>query len=233
MKLSDFKGVFKKTILTIESIENPYGDYFSIKLKPTSEMSWHPGEHGIFTLPNIKVEGKKWRGFSIASIEKEGFVLLGTRTGKEISSFKQALLGMKKGERVSIRGPFGWFKLQDESSPMVLFASGVGVTPIRGLLKELEDSNKRDVEIIYASSSYYLYGEEIGKIADKNLKIVLHKITSAEESVKKIEELAKKYGNRAYYYNSGKPKVLKAVKKQLKALNIRGNRIIDDSFLGY
>ncbi|EDP68713.1 hypothetical protein CAT7_11015 [Carnobacterium sp. AT7] len=39
-----------------------------------------------------KIEGRKYRLFSAAFIPEEGVILVGTRTGKEISSFKQSLL---------------------------------------------------------------------------------------------------------------------------------------------
>ena len=233
MKISDFKGLFKKSVVTVESIENPYEDYYSIKFKVEPGTVWEPGEHGIFKLINNKVEGKKWRAFSVASIPSEGVVLIGTRTGKEISSFKKELINMKKGDKVAMTGPFGWFKLQDQSSPLVLFASGVGVTPIRALLKYIEKSSKREVEVVYASNDFYLYGEELEAIAANNPKITLHKTVSIVETSNKLEELAKKYNNGAFYYNSGSPATLKAVKSQLKKLGIKGTRIIDDSFMGY
>lgn len=77
-----------------------------------------------------KIEGRKYRLFSIASIPEEWFILVGTRTGKEISSFKQSLLMMKPNEKVALRGPFGWLKIQDETSPIVMFPSRVGITSI-------------------------------------------------------------------------------------------------------
>lgn len=232
MKLSDFRGLFKKLEATIESIENPYGDYYSIKLKFPSDANWIAGEHGIFTLPSNKVEGKKWRAFSIASTYKEGVMMIGTRTGENISGFKKELIGMKTGDKVSIRGPFGWFKLQDDVSPLVMFASGVGVTPIRALLKELENSS-RNINVVYASNDFYLYGEEIEAIASNNPNITLHKVEKRKEVSESIEKLGKKYGNKAYYYNSGSPKAIKSVKTQLKNLGVKGSRVIDDSFLGY
>ena len=109
--------------------------HYTVKLKNDTGLTWVPGEHGIFTLPSKKIEGRKYRLFSIASIPEEGFILLGTRTGKEISSFKQALLTMKPNEKVALRGPFGWLKIQDETSPIVMFANGVGIALIRALLK--------------------------------------------------------------------------------------------------
>ena len=43
-----------------------------------------------------KIDGKKWRAFSIASTQKEDVILLGTRTGKTPSSFKKALIRLKQ-----------------------------------------------------------------------------------------------------------------------------------------
>lgn len=214
MGFDDIKGVVKQDELPIESIENPYGDYYIVKIRNDVGLTWVPGEHGIYTLPHKSIEGRKYRLFSVASIPEEGFLLIGTRTGKETSSFKKALLNMRPGEKITIRGPFGWMKVKDETSPFVMFASGVGITPFRALLKQLELDTCRPIEVVYSSSKYYLFGEEIESIAQNNPMIHLHKMTSREEMTAKLDELALKYGDTAYYFNSGSPAVLKFVKKR-------------------
>lgn len=233
MKITDFKGLFKKSVATVESVENPFEDYYVIKLNPALGVTWNPGEHGIFKLSDKSIKGKKWRGFSVASIQEEGFMLLGIRTGKEVSSYKKHLIEYKKGDKVSLTGPFGWFKIQDETSALVLFASGVGVTPIRALIKSLEHNENRPIEVVYASNKFYLFGDEMDQIAEKNPKIILHKTVNTEETQMKLDELSTKYDNNAYYYISGSPSVLKSVKKKLKSKGIKNNRIINDSFIGY
>lgn len=232
MDFKDIKGVVKKGEFPIESIENPYGDYYIIKIKNDVNLTWIPGEHGIYTLPNKKIEVRKYRLFSVASIPEEGFLMIGTRTGKNISGFKKALITMKPNEKISLRGPFGWLKIKDETSPIVLFASGVGVTPIRALLKQLEFNTNRAIEVVYSSSGYYLFGDEIEQIAINNPMIQLHKLSSREETAVKLNALADKYGNTAYYYNSGAPAVLRSAKKQFMEKGIKKNRIISDTFLG-
>ena len=232
MKFNDIKGVIKKGEFPVESIENPYGDYYTIKLKIDAGLTWIPGEHGVFTLPSKKIEGRKYRLFSIASLPEEGFILIGTRTGEEISSFKQALLTKMPNEKVTMRGPFGWLKIQDETSPIVMFASGVGITPIRALLKQLEFNTNRPIELVYSSSGYYLFGDEIETIARNNSMIQLYKMASRKETAAKLDELADRYGNAAYYYNSGASVVLKSVKKQYIEKGIKKNRIISDTFIG-
>lgn len=233
MKITDLKGIFKTSILTMVKVENKYGDYYQITMKPESGVTWNPGEHGIFKLPDAKVKGKKWRVFSIASIPKEGVMIIGTRTGKDISSFKKALIAMKEGDQVSIRGPFGWFKVQDASSPMVMVAGGVGITPIRALLKQLEKDQARPIEVLYSSSDYHLFDDDIQAMASKNKKIVIHKTHSREETQAALASLVAKYKGQAYYFLSGSQPFIKGIKKQITGSGVKGNRVINDPFIGY
>lgn len=232
MKLSDFKGLFKKSTLTVESIENTYGDYYLIKLKPKPGTVWLPGEHGIFKLPGVRIEGKKWRAFSVASIPEEGVITIATRTGKEISNFKKSLISMKKGDSVAITGPFGWFKVQDSSSPIVMAAGGVGITPMRSLLKQLEKEKTRPIDLVYASSDYYLFEKEIQAIVARNEQITLHKTLSSTETKSALDALITQYKGDAYYYISGSQKFIAGIKKQIKDQGVKGKRIINDPFLG-
>jgi ferredoxin-NADP reductase len=233
MKLSDFKGLFKKSIATIESIENPFDDYYIVKLKPSPSTRWAPGEHAIFKLPEAKVEGKKWRAFSIASVTSEGHILLGMRTGKEISSFKKALINSKKGTKVKVTGPFGWFKVQDATSPIVMVAGGVGITPIRALLKQLESDTARPISLVYAAMDNYLFGEELEGIAKANPQITLIKTSEPSNTTEEVKNLAKKYGSDAWYFVSGSQGFISGMKATVTGAGVKSKKFINDPFLGY
>jgi ferredoxin-NADP reductase len=232
MKLSDLKGLLNKSTLSAISVENPYEDYYQIKLS-SEQKNWTPGEHAIFTMPGKEIKGKKFRAFSVASSPEEGFIMIGTRTGASISSYKQALTQLKPGDKVKMIGPFGWFKLQDEASPIVLIASGVGITPIRALLKQIETDKKREVTVIYSSKDYYLFGDEIEAISEKNDQINLIKTHSRQETQDSISHAVSKYKNEAFYFVSGAVPVIKSIKRNIKAEGISKQRIISDPFFGY
>ena len=232
MKLRDFKGVFKTQTVEFISAENVKDDYYIINIQKPKELTWRPGEHGIFSMPNNKVEGKKWRAFSIASIPNEDVILLGTRTGRDMSSFKRNLINMKKGDKIKLRGPFGWFTIQDETSPLVMIALGVGITPIRALLKEVEHKKDRIVDLLY-SADYFLFKEDIDEIIDHKESFNVDYESSVQGTKIKIVEKAVEFGNDAYYYVSGPQEVIKAVQKQLIENGIEKKRIIFDPFLGY
>ncbi|MDD3960020.1 MAG: FAD-dependent oxidoreductase [Clostridiaceae bacterium] len=233
MILSDITGVFRKSVATVDSVENPFEDYYLIRLIPAPGVSWTPGEHGIFRLPLRDIKAWNWRPFSVASIPEEGVVLIGTRTGQTASPFKRRFLQLDKGSPVKMNGPFGWFKLKDATSPVVFFAAGVGITPIRALLLSLRADTSRDIEIVYASGGQYLFGEEIEGIVRDNPKMTLYKTTDPESTRTQLAALAAKHDDRAYYFLSAAPGVIRSVRRHLRSSGISRKRIIDDTFRGY
>ncbi len=227
------KGMMRKTVATVVSIANPNSDYYVIVLKPAEGFSWNAGEHVMLRLPDYEAVRKEYRFFSIASIQQDGVLLFGTRTGKETSLFKKALLSLKPGDPVSLQGPFGWFRVRDEHSPIVLFAGGVGITPVRALVKELAHSQARPVDIVYSSPNFYLFGDEIQAIVDNNPSMSLFKASASDETQQQLAKLADQHGNRAYYYMSASPGVIDSVAKLLRSRRISGSRLIDDTMRGY
>ena len=169
----------------------------------------------------------------MATIPDEGFLQINTRTGEKPSSFKQGLINLKPGDRMSVGGPFGWFTLQDEESPIVMIAGGVGITPVRALLKELEKGNRRQVDVLYSAEGYYLFEEDICQLVEKDENINLHLTSGIAETQEKIREMAEKYSNRAWYYISDNMNMIKGTKKFLTSTGVKGKRLISDPFLGY
>lgn len=233
MKLSDFRGLFTKTdINLIKMIKHENDQYefdFAIeKLKP-----WRPGEHGAFLLPGKKIKGKKFRGFSIASIYEEGILKIATRIDENPSSFKAHMRDMNPGDIMRLVGPFGWFTLQDEHSPVVLIAGGVGITPLRALMKEFEKGNKRAVSLIYSAKGEHLYKDELKAIADKDPQIKANFVSDKDESSKLINKNVTAFGPSAYYYISGTRPMIKSIIKKLRSKGIPRRQIITDPFFGY
>ena len=60
MKISDLKGIFKTSTLTVESVKNEHEDYYTVKMIPEKGTVWSPGEHGIFRLVSRKAKGRNW-----------------------------------------------------------------------------------------------------------------------------------------------------------------------------
>lgn len=129
-------------------------------------------------------------------------------------------------------GAFGWFRVRDEHSAIVMFAGGVGVTPVRALAKELEHSQARPVRIVYSSSDYYLFEGELQGIAQANPSFELDKVSSADQTQARLAELAERYGDQAYYYMSASPRVIDSVARLLRSKSIPARNLINDTMKG-
>ena len=232
MKLSDFRGLFRKSdIQLIQQTQHP-NDQYEFDFKTDDLKPWRAGEHGAFTLPGKAVKGKKYRGFSIASIPEEGILKIATRITKDPSSFKAHMRSMIPGDSIRLRGPFGWFTLQDEHSPVVLIAGGIGITPLRALMKEFEKGNKRSVSLIYSAKGEHLFKDELKAITDNDPQIKASFVYDKDESSRLINKNVTAYGPSAYYYISGKIPMIRSLIKKLRSKGIPRKQIITDPFFG-
>lgn len=233
MGLKDYTGIVKKHQVSFLEAKEVHEGYFQILLAK-DDVKWKAGEHGIFSIDNHKIEGKGWRAFSFASIEEEDVILLGTRSIGEMSEFKKTLFSLEKGEKVNIRGPFGAFTLKDETTPIVFIALGIGITPVRSLIKEIDDKDyQQDVHVVYSSEGYFMFKEELEEIIGRKSNQSIEYPSSVEETKEAIKAARKRYQNSAYYYISGPPKVIKEVKNSLLAEGIEKKRMMNDPFMGY
>jgi len=231
VKISYFKGLFKKVNLKFLSSENIENDYYEIKFEKPKNFNWIAGEHAIFSIPSKKFQGKKWRAFSIASSPKEENIIIGTRTGVNPSNFKRTMIELEKGDLVKMRGPFGWFVSRDENSPLVMIALGVGITPIRSLLMDNLISD-RILNVIYSSHNTYLFEKELVEAAaSPNAEITFTR--DIKDTKSEILKAIETYHNDAYYYIGGNPLAIKSITKILRKNKIKRKKIIHDPFYGY
>lgn len=215
------------------SIDKIGESYYIIKLEKPENYVFNAGQFARLSLDRSFENEKNFRVFSIASSSDEDCLMFATKAlPNKISLFKQALFNMKKGEIIDISKPSGKFTLRDEVSPLVLYASGIGVTPIRSLVKNIAKKASQEIHIVYASYDNYIFEDEFETFAKKpNIHFI--KTREIDETTAKLAELADRYKNSAYYYTSGSPFVCNSVREGYIKAGISGDRIIDDVFLGY
>lgn len=234
MKLFDLIGVIHKlTLPLVRSYQAEDGcTVFEFDITDRN-ITWKPGQHGIFTLPDKKITGSKWRTFSISSIPTENIIQIATKISAKPSSFKAALLSLKPGENITLHGPFGWMYLRDKHSPLVMIAGGVGITPFRSLFKALEQENNREVKLIYSARDSFLYQKELDEIASKDQKIKISYANTKEETGEIINKTLEKTSSDTYYFLSGAPSMVKDTTENLRRAGISKSKIVTDSFRGY
>lgn len=87
-----------------------------------------------FTLRLETDSGPQTRTFSHCSAPRDDQLEMATRLSG--SAFKVALAALRRGDIVRIAGPGGRLALPDETARVAFLAGGVGITPIRSILRD-------------------------------------------------------------------------------------------------
>ncbi len=82
---------------------------------------------------------------------------------------------LRPGQKLHISSPRNLFPLHDDSTPAVLIAGGIGITPIWCMLQELV-AHGRPVDLIYAARSRQCaaFLDEIRKLTDGKVNVIWH-----------------------------------------------------------
>jgi len=121
---------------------------------------------------------------------------------KNLGDYTSRLNALKKGDIVSLEGPYGRFNNKRTGSDQVWIAAGIGVTPFLGMAEDLHHDDTKNKVIMYYSARYandlmfmdYLKSAEK---SNKNFRLITwlssEKGRLAVDDIKKISgSLAKK-----------------------------------------
>ena len=116
----------------------------------------------------------------------------------------------------------------------ILFASGVGITPIRALVKELHDTKSdRPVEVVYVADGFHLYQEDFEKWAADMPNLTLTLLDHGKDAVAHLTELAEQKGNEVRYYLSGSPAIVESNHDLLVNAGVDEDLVEVDKLYGY
>ncbi len=229
----DYLGLLiKHRVSFIEHNDEGNGTH-SFIFESKTPITWKAGQHSVFTFPNKKITGKKWRAFSIASSAAEKQIRITTTIPDKPSDFKQKLQELSLGDTIVMHGPFGEFHTHTNGKKIIGIAGGVGITPFRAIAYEIANNinTNSELELIYAGkNNYFAFKEEFDGFA-AHPQITIHYVNTPDEVNAKIEDMVNRYANSAMYFISGSPGMIAAIKKHLRELGIIS--IINDPFKGY
>jgi ferredoxin-NADP reductase len=221
-------------------------DTTSYRFSRPSEYQFKAGQWYTIAIPSPG--GPLDHHFSHADSPTESFIELTTRlTG---SDFKNTLDALPIGAEVEIEGPYGGFLFGYETPKIAFLTGGIGVTPVRSMLRYLADTGGagriagQELTVFYGSMTEdgIVYKEEFDEF-DRTIAglRVVHVITKPGESWKSYggfitadiirAELA--YPEAWTYYVVGPPPMISAMDKVLEQLEIPKAQIVVESFAGY
>lgn len=178
------------------------------------------------------------RTFSHSASPSDSSIEFGTRLSA--SSFKQALARLGVGDEVQISGPGGRLALPDSDSPLAFLAGGVGITPVRSLLRAAaaEGRDLGGAVLLYGNrdSTCIPYGEELEAMKGAGLSIVRVLERPPEqwegESGFITAELVRRHADPDdhIFVVSGPPVMVDAMERVLDEVGVPPQRRIVESF---
>jgi glycine betaine catabolism B len=161
--------------------------------------------------------------------------------------FSQALNNLQPGTWAHVYGPSGSFTLPEKPQKLGFLSGGIGITPLRSMLRYIADKSLDwDIVLLYGNSTYdeIAFREELEQITSTRPKIRIEHILSGPDfppdwKGKKgyinkdlISELVPDHKERLFYI-SGPPKMVISLEEQLLALGLPREQAKRDSFTGY
>jgi len=216
-------------------------DVKSIRFIKPQGFDYLPGQYLFITLGSDSEEMTKH--FTISSSPTESFLEITKRlTGHP---FANALASLKKGGKVYIMGPIGDFTFQGEYEKVGMLTGGIGITPLRSMIKySIDKSLKANIIMLYSSSreNDIVFGDELADVQRQSANIkVIETITRPGSAWKGVTgridaEMVKKfmpdYSERVFY-TSGPQKMVDAMVSVLRDLKVPEIQIKQEYFPGY
>lgn len=208
-----------------------------------------PFRAGQFLQATLSVNGadqSKYFSFSNAPTEQGYIEFTKKITGSE---FSKALENLKAGDKVKIKMPLGSFVL-DETAPKQAFLSGgIGVTPIRSMLKDAFDRQLPFDRVLFYSNRTpedIIFREELEAMTRERKEFrVVFSLDTTEAcppgwkgkcgfiSAAMIREELPDYAERIFYV-CGPPMMVKSLSAILEdQLKVPAGKIKKENFAGY
>jgi ferredoxin-NADP reductase len=136
-----------KRTYTVVSVHDETPRVRTLEIVPSAPVSRRAGQfiNVFFPEPSVP-EGK---AYSISSAPHEEKLAI---TVKAMGTFSNRLSSMRSGDSFLGSEPYGFFYSEETSTPLVMLAVGIGITPFRSLILEhLRDAPQRDILLCYGN----------------------------------------------------------------------------------
>jgi len=196
-------------------------------------LTWKAGQYIHYVLHHEPTDDRgSDRYFTNSAAPFEKIVRITTRfDSKKSSSFKTKLKDLAIGKSIEISNITGDFTVEDPTQKSVFIAGGIGITPFRSILKDLEHNHQPiNVTLLYSNrDENVVFKDELEGIP--GLKI--HYIFSPERiDEAKIKELVPDI-QKPVFYVSGPEPMVDALSGILKKMGIGEDHIKLDEFPNY
>jgi ferredoxin-NADP reductase len=175
------------------------------------------------------------RYFSISSAPHEGVVMMTTRFSERSSSFKRALRNLKPGYVIDAEELDGDFVVNDPRRDYIFVAGGIGITPFRAILLDLDHRDKPIyVTLLYANrNDEFTYEAELERLRKKHASFHIEYFVNPRRIDENVIRRHQPKMRDPMIYVSGPEPMVESFDKMLAQMGIPESQIKNDFFPGY
>lgn len=227
IQYSDSRKV--KLIQKIEVCSNT----MELTFQKPENFSHQPGQYAHLSIPKSDAGNNDIhiRSLSMASHPAEQTIKFVMRNSH--SGYKKSCNSLKPGDQATIFGPVGTFTLKPDSSGIVFLISGIGISPVLPMLRELElQKYTNPVSLFYSNKeeSSAAYHSQFKQSILKSFTYV-PVFTGARERIN-ISDLKNSVSDieKSDYYIVGSSAFLDSMENMLRENGVKSSQIFTDDF---
>jgi Flavodoxin reductases (ferredoxin-NADPH reductases) family 1 len=225
---------FRQREIVFRESRREADDVVSFLFDKPDDLTWKAGQYGLFTITHRKIKNAT-KPFSVSSAPAENVIRITTIVKDNPSEFKRALLELKPGMKVTMRGPVGPFYLKDKA-PVLLVAGGIGITPIRSMLRQIElegSGDGRRIRLLYMDGDRrFVFRDELDRIA-AHAGAAVDYLESRDGLSRELDRLADAYRTNGRIMIAGPQSMANALAAELRSRKIPKPNVVKDAFFGY
>eukprot|EP00746_Dinoflagellata_sp_MGD_P098309 gnl/MRDRNA2_/MRDRNA2_39615_c0_seq2.p1 gnl/MRDRNA2_/MRDRNA2_39615_c0~~gnl/MRDRNA2_/MRDRNA2_39615_c0_seq2.p1 ORF type:complete len:198 (+),score=29.44 gnl/MRDRNA2_/MRDRNA2_39615_c0_seq2:82-675(+) len=194
-------------------------------------VKYTAGQYCHMKAPGMETKGEKGKGkgkaavrhmsFASSPLESELMFSMDLSSGSE---FKQRISELKPGDTLQFFKTKGEFVLSPEMSDVVFIAGGIGITPIRSLIMDIEKGSKNvSWQLLHVARTGHLYQSELEVLPAPQVRTNRAGCESALKSI-----VAQKPN--AQYFMCGSDRFVQGLRQQLQQLGVADTKIKVENF---
>jgi ferredoxin-NADP reductase len=221
-----------ENIVKIKSIKSVTHNVLQIKTTKPEVYTFLPGQATELSINKVGWKSKK-RPFTFTSLPQDEYLEFTIKTYPSHKGVTNELLKLKKDDELILHDVFGYISYKGEG---IFIAGGAGVTPFISIFRHLKSINKiGNNKLIFANKTKddIILEDEFAALLGHNFinilseeKRVGYEHGQINENFIKINQ----QGTDEFFYLCGPPPMMEAIEKQLTALHVKKDLIVQEKF---
>ena len=206
-----------------------------LELERPAGYHFRAGQHALLRV--ITTQGPDLRPLSLAGAPGDNHLEFATRAGP--SAFKLAVLGLRPGDIVKVSRPMGGLTY-DPARAAIFIVGGIGITPVRSLLRATEYSTPQaPIRLLFSNhaADEIPFADELAAISDQRENLSITWVLGSPSAValpgpvhrgRLTEELLHKHAAalpNALFYLTGPAALVSNVQAMLRKVGVKRHDI--------